>query len=170
MDSNDDSSIESDASALIMNGAVGLLTLAGVILIGLILAYSAASGPEDDRYAEQERFIEEGGGLFPNGERRSLPATTIPRPPANDYSNTVDVEYRADSAESHIEIRHTGRCEDDAFYSVDETDEVIRIAAFTRNDSGCDRVEWVSVRLNNTVGDRVIVNAAAGLTARPVIR
>ena len=98
MGSNDNSSIESDASASIENGTVGLLTLVGAIMIGLIIAFSAASGLNDDGRAEQERFIEEGGGLFPNGERRSSPATTIARPAPAGYSNAVDVEYRADSS------------------------------------------------------------------------
>ena len=170
MGSNDNSSIESDASASIENGTVGLLTLVGAIMIGLIIAFSAASGLNDDGRAEQERFIEEGRGLFPNGERRSSPATTIARPAPAGYSNAVDVEYRADSSAARIDVRHDGRCEDDAYYAVTETETEVRIAAFTRSETGCQRVEWATARLNSPLGDRVVVNAEVGLTARPVLR
>ena len=159
--------------AMLRKTMTALFVVTSAFAVGLVfvLALTAASGPDDDRCDDNwNPCIEQGGGLFPGGERRPTPATTIPRPTANRSANPVDVEYRATSTDSRIDVRHDGRCEDAASYSVDETDEEIRVTAYTSNETGCERVEWRTVHLRNPVGDRIIVNAEVGLSARPVLR
>ncbi len=165
---------------------IGSFALVGAFAIGMVVILAAAAffstndDYDDDHW--EELVIEDleddgffgntvrpapaGGGLFPD----EPPVLVEPRPT---FINTfpVSLEYRVESSNNSIDLRSDGVCADDVRYSIVETDQEIRVSAELHSrGSTCSSSDWVTFRLNDRVGDRIVVNAEAGYTARPVIR
>ena len=133
---------------------VGAFTIGLVLIVGL----SALFSDEDDYYDE------------PYWDEPLFPERVEPRPTFNN-TQPASIEYRVDSWGSSIEVRADGVCGDDVEYSLVETDREIRVSAeFDSRSFACSNSDWVTLRLDDEVGDRIVVNAEDGYTARPVVQ
>lgn len=139
---------------------IGSLAIVGAFTIGLVLIIGAAALFDDDDDYYTEPYWE---------EPLPIPERVEPRPAFNNQA--ASIEYRLDSRDDSIDVRADGACGDDVEYSIVETDSEIRVLAEVDSRSfACSNSDWVRLRLDDEVGDRIVVNAAAGYTARPVIR
>lgn len=143
---------------------IGSFAIVGAFAVGMFMIVGIAavfSDDYDDRYWIEDPHWDE--PLFE-------PVRVEPRPT---FSNTqpASIEYRVDLWDDSIEVRADGVCGDDVEYSLIEREQEIRVSAIVDSRSfACSNSDWVTLRLGDQVGDRIVVNAEAGYTARPVVR
>ncbi len=151
--------------AVLRRWAITTFALIGACTLGLVLVIGASLLVAND---------DEPSPLFPDGPRTLPEPIPVPQPEPAPAPRTnvqaANVEYQADSDSDRIDVRHDGRCDNDARYSIEETAQEIRILAEVRtNNSRCESVVGQRFRLSSPVGDRIIVNASAGYSARPIV-